>query len=129
MVPPSGSGGLDFRIAPVAQTSRYMQKGWFTHDAHDKEECTSCHLAEKSSDASDLLLPGIKDCRTCHVGETGASLIKVKKPVESTCAMCHDYHADKGAPWLLREQDKKKKRPEITASMAHPGGAAARLRR
>ncbi|GAA0648694.1 cytochrome c3 family protein [Sphingomonas ursincola] len=129
VVPPSGSGGLDFRIAPVAQTSRYMEKGWFTHDAHDKEECTSCHLAEKSSDASDLLLPGIKDCRTCHVGETGASLIKVKKPVESTCAMCHDYHADKGAPWLLREQDKKTKRPEITASMAHPGGAAARLRR
>ena len=129
VVPPSTPGALDFRIAPVAQTSRYLQKGWFTHDAHDKEECTSCHLAEQSKEASELLLPGIKDCRTCHVGETGESLIKVKKPVESTCAMCHDYHADKGAPWLLREQDKKKKRPEITASMAHPGGSAVRLRR
>lgn len=129
VVPPSSSGGMDYKIAPVAQTSRYLQKGWFTHDAHDKEECTSCHLAEKSKEATDLLIPGIKDCRTCHVGETGESLIKVKKPVESTCAMCHDYHADKGAPWLLREQDKKKKRPEITAAMAHPAGAAARLRR
>ncbi|WP_373488770.1 cytochrome c3 family protein [Blastomonas sp.] len=128
VTPPSSSGGLDFQIAPVAQTKRYLQKGWFTHDAHDKEECTSCHLAEKSSEASDLLIPGIKNCRTCHVGETGESLIKVKKPVESTCAMCHDYHADKGAPWLLREQDKKKKQPIITArSSAH--GTGARLQR
>ncbi|MEZ5709596.1 MAG: cytochrome c3 family protein [Blastomonas sp.] len=127
VTPPSAPGRVDFGIAPVAQTDRYMHKGWFSHEAHDDEECTSCHLAETSSDARDLLLPGIKDCRTCHVGESGASLTKVTKPVESTCAMCHDYHADEGAPWLMREADKKKSKT-VTAGAAakRVNGSASR---
>jgi len=128
VIPPPGRGSVDFGIAPVAQTSRYLHKGWFTHAAHDKQRCTDCHNAPRSSEASDLLIPGIKNCRECHVGETGTTLIKVAKPIESTCAMCHDYHADKGAPWLIREEDKKAKQT-IANTAAGPGGAAQRLRR
>jgi len=64
-----------------------MQHGWFDHDAHKQEKCTSCHEAGKSTTSADLLLPGIKDCRTCHLGEDAA-----KAKVPSTCAMCHGYH-------------------------------------
>lgn len=95
-------------IAPVAQTGRYLHKGWFDHAAHDHESCDTCHAAPQSSEASDLLIPGIETCRECHVGESGASLANVTDPTESTCAMCHDYHADDGAPWLVKEEKPKK---------------------
>jgi hypothetical protein len=74
-------------VKPVTLPTRFMQHGWFDHDAHKQEKCTSCHEAEKSTTSADLLLPGIKDCRTCHLGEDAA-----KAEVPSTCAMCHGYH-------------------------------------
>jgi hypothetical protein len=31
--------------------------------------------------------------------------------------MCHDYHADDGAPWLIKEQQKdKRKKPDKMAN-------------
>ena len=122
---PSSRGGVDFGISPVAQTDRYMHKGWFSHKAHNDEDCSTCHVAKESDQASDLLIPGIKVCRDCHVGESGATLAKVNKPVESTCAMCHDYHADDGAPWLMREGDKKK---TVTAGAGVRAGRASASR-
>jgi predicted CXXCH cytochrome family protein len=82
-------------VEPVHQTARYFQKGWFDHKPHRQEQCSSCHTAEKSAKASDLLLPDIAQCRTCHMGENDK-----KADVPSTCAMCHNYHVDDGAPWL-----------------------------
>ncbi|QJB70440.1 cytochrome c3 family protein [Parasphingorhabdus halotolerans] len=106
--PPTARGRVDYSIQPVTQTDRYMQKGWFSHEAHNDEDCTSCHNATKSDDARDLLLPGIKTCRECHGGE-----FQKTSDVPSTCAMCHDYHADDGAPWLIKEQQKdKRKKPD-----------------
>jgi len=49
-------------------------------------------------------LPGIKTCRECHGGEFAK-----EADVPSSCAMCHDYHADDGAPWLIKEQQKDKR--------------------
>lgn len=93
-----------FAIVPAAQTRRYLTKGWFTHDAHTKYECTDCHVeALSSDDARRVLIPGLGGqggCRDCHVGGTGASLQPVDHPVESDCAMCHDYHADNGPPFM-----------------------------
>lgn len=107
VAPPRGS--LNFEIRPVSQTMRYMHKGWFDHDAHKKETCESCHTsAVKSANATDLLLPDLKSCRTCHVGEQGGSLVKVSKPTRSGCALCHSYHADDGAPWLVRQRTYKR---------------------
>ncbi len=99
---PASRGGLNYGIMPVSQTDRYMHKGWFSHKAHNDETCESCHAATDSSKAADLLLPGIATCRECHGGEASNT------DVPSSCAMCHDYHADEGAPWLIRNQDKPK---------------------
>jgi predicted CXXCH cytochrome family protein len=106
--PPGGS--LDFRIRPVGFPTRYLHKGWFDHRAHATESCSSCHLADKSNAASDLLIPDLASCRTCHGGEGSA------KPVPSSCAMCHDYHMDAGAPsMLIRQRVRGKKRNTIVA--------------
>ena len=79
-------------VMPVTQPSRYMINGWFSHKAHAQEKCSSCHHADASSSASDLLLPKIAECRTCHLGEGSNS------PVPSSCAMCHSYHPAASAP-------------------------------
>lgn len=106
--PPPGS--LNFRIRPVAFPVRYLHKGWFDHRAHATESCSSCHGAERSDAASDLLLPDLASCRTCHGGE-GSS-----KAVQSSCAMCHDYHMDAGAPsMLIRQKVRGKKRNTVVA--------------
>ena len=89
---PSAAGGR-FGVLPVTQISRYFGHGWFTHAAHKQEKCTSCHAADRSNSASDLLLPDLKSCRTCHAGEAAP-----RGKVPSNCAMCHDYHLTQQAP-------------------------------
>jgi Cytochrome c3 len=101
VAPPAGT--LNYRIAPVQFTSRYMQHGWFDHRAHQivqrpgqrREDgsagCLSCHRANASNSSSDVLLPDLQSCRACHGGE------RTSLPVPSTCAMCHDYHIPAGA--------------------------------
>jgi predicted CXXCH cytochrome family protein len=84
-IPAAGRGAL--AVMPVTQQSRYFIHGWFDHEAHKQEKCTSCHAADKSDAAADLLLPRIAECRECHQGESA-----VKAEVPSGCAMCHSYH-------------------------------------
>lgn len=79
-------------VMPVTQPLRYMINGWFSHKAHAQEKCSSCHNADTSSSASDLLMPKIAECRTCHLGEGSSA------PVPSSCAMCHSYHPATSAP-------------------------------
>lgn len=88
-IPTSGRLG----VMPVLQHSRYFAHGWFSHEAHKQEKCTSCHAAATSKSSSDLLLPGISECRDCHLGEDSR-----KAKVPSSCAMCHSYHPRQGAP-------------------------------
>jgi hypothetical protein len=84
-IPDRSRGSLG--VMPVTQQSRYFMHGWFDHEDHKQEECTSCHAADKSDAASDLLLPRIAECRECHQGERA-----IKAEVPSGCAMCHSYH-------------------------------------
>jgi hypothetical protein len=106
--PPSGA--LSFKIHPVAFPVRYLHKGWFDHRPHSTQSCSSCHSAESSAAASDLLIPDVASCRACHGGEGGS------KPVQSSCAMCHDYHMDDGAPsMLIRRKVRGKKRDSVAA--------------
>lgn len=74
-------------VAPVTQRDRYMLHGWFDHAAHTQETCASCHAADTSGSATDLLLPDLASCRDCHEGEASRTA-----EVPSTCAMCHSYH-------------------------------------
>lgn len=102
VITPGTSAASPYGIAKVVQPDRYMKLGWFDHNAHTSETCASCHKAETSKAATDLLLPDLNSCRTCHVGESGATLAKVKTPIESSCGMCHDYHIDAFAPWMSK---------------------------
>ncbi|MEO5706156.1 MAG: cytochrome c3 family protein [Alteraurantiacibacter sp.] len=74
-------------VMPVTQLDRYMAHGWFDHQAHEQEDCTTCHTAETSDRASDLLLPDLASCRDCHMGEAAQ-----QAEVPSSCAMCHSFH-------------------------------------
>jgi hypothetical protein len=102
VVIPPAAGTLNYRIAPVQFTQRYMQHGWFDHRAHQIVQrpgerrlegsagCVSCHNAPASNSSTELLLPNLQSCRACHGGE------RTNLPVPSTCAMCHDYHIPTG---------------------------------
>lgn len=98
--PATGQGG-GLAVVPVTQRDRFFTNGWFDHGAHEQEECSSCHAAETSGAATDLLLPGldtvgaITGCRDCHEGESA-----VKAEVPSSCALCHSYHPHAGAPTM-----------------------------
>ena len=126
VIAPAGNS-LDYRIRPVAFPSRYMQHGWFDHRPHQTVQrpgqqqsqtgsaaCLSCHTANTSSDASDLMLPNVASCRACHGGET------TRLPVASTCAMCHDYHMDEGVPARLLRQQVRGRRWTTTVIPVQP---------
>ncbi|WP_128891012.1 cytochrome c3 family protein [Erythrobacter sp. HKB08] len=84
-IPTSTGGRAD--VMPVNLRDNYFMHGWFDHEAHKQEDCTSCHAADTSSTSQDLLLPKISGCRDCHEGEYAT-----KAEVPSSCAMCHAYH-------------------------------------
>jgi hypothetical protein len=107
VVQPPIRGALNFDITPVRQISRYMHYGWFDHKAHETEECSTCHAADTSEEASDVLLPRIETCRECHAGGSPSG-----ERIVSTCAMCHSYHADDAAPYLVRARNNRGQRPE-----------------
>jgi hypothetical protein len=128
--PPPGT--LDYRIRPVAFPTRYMLHGWFDHRAHQivqrpgqpraegSAACASCHVAQRSNLASDLLLPNLASCQICHGGET------TRRPVASTCAMCHDFHMDGGTPAKLLRQRVRGRRWETTVIPVEPAAAPRR---
>ena len=102
------TAGNSWRVMAVNQTPRFLEKGWFDHDAHRETECADCHtIAEGSKVSTDFLVPGLRQCRDCHVGEGGGRLFKVETATESPCAMCHEYHSDGGKPWMPPTQRKK----------------------
>ena len=129
------AAGNNWRVAAVNQTPRYLQKGWFDHDAHKETDCADCHTAAPASKSStDLLVPGLRQCRDCHVGESGARLVKVQTATESPCAMCHEYHSDGGQPWVPNRQRKvnsaaiTNKRTDVMAGVSAITGSATRGR-
>lgn len=85
-------------VMPVHQSASYFINGRFDHEAHEQEECSTCHKADKSKASADLLLSGIATCRECHQGEKA-----VKADVPSGCAMCHSYHP----PDFRRKEDEQ----------------------
>jgi hypothetical protein len=72
-------------IAPVMTARRWMPHARFDHDAHRGFTCISCHeKALTSTEASDVLLPGIATCQKCHAPGP--------EHAESRCFECHTYH-------------------------------------
>ena len=86
-------------LIPVNLPDRYMQHGFFSHAAHEEEECSDCHKASTSKAATDLLIPDLASCQDCHQGATAtAPPTATKQVVPSSCAMCHGYHTPTN-PW------------------------------
>jgi len=72
-------------IADASITTCWLPHAKFDHEAHGGFTCVSCHeKALRSSESSDLLLPGIKNCQTCHAPGPDHA--------ESRCFECHTYH-------------------------------------
>ena len=104
---PAVAGSLKYRIQPVRLTSRYLPWGDFNHnvlehkkDAQGADTCKSCHKAESSKLASDVLLPKIAECDTCH-GKTKA---ETAMPAGADCAECHGFH-NAGLPASPRRRE------------------------
>ena len=86
----SGSPAADlpmYRIEPVAAVHPWMPGARFSHAAHVQSECSACHAAASSSEASEVLMPAIAGCRDCHAGA-----VAEPTQVRSDCGLCHDYH-------------------------------------
>lgn len=81
-----GPAESPWRIAPVADPHPAFQASLFPHSRHASETCASCHAAQTSKQAEDVLLPDIKHCRDCHA-DTGAMT-----QTPSPCQSCHGYH-------------------------------------
>jgi hypothetical protein len=97
--PPPGRQ-LPTVVRPEIPT-RWFTHAKFDHQAHirattakataeNKNPCELCHrpdlVASKSTQTSDVLLPGIASCQECHSSPGGASF---------QCVTCHKYHERK----------------------------------
>jgi hypothetical protein len=81
-------------VAPANITLQWMPHAKFDHGAHTGFTCVSCHQkALTSTEASDVLLPGIATCQTCHAPGPDHA--------ESRCFECHTYH-----DWSKRKEVK-----------------------
>lgn len=78
-------------IPAVAPPHAWMPAARFGHAAHRSETCSSCHGAETSTKASDVLMPGIGQCRDCHAGSA-----PTPRKVASDCGLCHGFHVVSG---------------------------------
>jgi hypothetical protein len=93
-------------VEPARTTVKWMPHAKFDHDAHRGFLCMSCHeKALKSTEMSDVLLPGIATCKTCHAPGP--------EHAESRCFECHTYH-----DW----SKKKEVKPTFTLPALRTGG-------
>jgi len=77
-----------WKVAPVKLVSNWMPGAEFDHALHGTSltPCSTCHKAETSKQASDVLMPVIETCRDCHRGT-----------MKTACSDCHGFHG-KGQP-------------------------------
>ena len=85
-------------VTPVVMTQHWLPKSAFSHLQHKEAQCSACHQADTSRQASDILIPDIATCRTCH---TGAQAQQDK--VVSRCDSCHGFHAKTEHPAFRRK--------------------------
>jgi hypothetical protein len=95
-VAPADPSSMDYRVAPIHLTRRYLPWGAFDHGVpeHKRDEagrpsCESCHRVAESIVASDVMLPRIAQCASCH----GRTKARTATAASGDCAECHSYHA------------------------------------
>ena len=82
----------NWTIQSVNITDSWFPKASFTHERHTDMQCSSCHEASKSTQASDVIQPSIEICQSCHGGE------KASNKIQSTCVTCHGFHFEHMSP-------------------------------
>ncbi len=82
-----------YQVHPVRLATDYFPAGRFDHYSHQlmKDQtgdaaCLFCHIADKSSSSSDLLIPDIDTCVQCHSDEPAPERVTIR------CVNCHSYH-------------------------------------
>jgi pSer/pThr/pTyr-binding forkhead associated (FHA) protein len=95
IIPPADKRSLNYKVAPVKLTSRYLPWGDFNHnvpehhqDANGVANCETCHKAKSSTKAEEVMLPKIAECGTCH----GKTKEETQAAAGSDCAECHGFH-------------------------------------
>jgi transcription elongation factor Elf1 len=79
-------------IAAAEIREKWFPHAKFDHDAHRDFSCLSCHQkALSSTEATDILVPGMVNCKTCHVPGPDHA--------EYRCFECHTYH-----DWSMRRE-------------------------
>lgn len=79
-------GQPSWTVLPVQLVDTWMPKSVFDHKPHVEQTCDSCHQAEQSEVATDVLMPKIESCQTCHGGEDS------ENKLHSECIDCHRFH-------------------------------------
>ena len=87
-----------WKVTRVALRDAWMPHARFDHAKHGTSltPCSTCHAAEKSKQADDLLMPTIATCRDCHGGEDGGA---APARIPSACIDCHGFHAPEQPLW------------------------------
>jgi hypothetical protein len=94
----SGTTGHDmpqWTIPSMTPPHAWMPQSRFNHRTHQLTECKTCHAAEKSTQASDVLMPGLAVCRDCHAPTSPAA-----QRASSDCGTCHSFHTAAKAPLI-----------------------------
>lgn len=88
-----------WEVQPVLLTKAWMPAARFSHQSHGTSltPCTTCHLAEGSGEAADILMPVLDDCRSCHAGSSPPR--GTANLLASGCATCHSFHQDAAPLW------------------------------
>jgi hypothetical protein len=82
----------EFRIQPTAIPDVWFAHAKFNHSAHKALDCRDCHAdAYKSTNARDVLVPGIGNCLQCH-GPQRREQGKLVGGARFDCTECHRYH-------------------------------------
>jgi Cytochrome c7 and related cytochrome c len=82
------------RIEAAHTRLQWLPHARFDHDAHTGFACAGCHSnALKSTETSEILVPGIAACQTCHAPGPGYA--------SAECSECHTYH-----DWSKRKEVK-----------------------
>jgi predicted CXXCH cytochrome family protein len=100
-----------YQVLAVKLGNAFYPHAKFNHKSHliqgrltGDDACQSCHAAQKSTDATQVLMPGIERCVSCHsdvTRETAPTMLESAKAgtprmtVPLGCVGCHDYHPGK----------------------------------
>lgn len=84
-------------ILPPKVPNVWLPHGVFDHAAHRAVDCRECHerayadSGKASTDARDVLIPGIDNCRQCHAPPTHSGGM-AHGGARFNCTECHRYH-------------------------------------